>query len=208
MVVSRHRFLHGWRTLTNSFLAELDLDVDGHETREETCVSRWPLQGSASYSASTCENVVDDFLLDLVGIMRPPGEDGIGYSTDFPHDPDEFDFANDVLWGRELGAIVKQCKERHFEEFRTECHLQWQRFVNKCGIVLILLHALQTQELLDWTSDEFEEWTSNLKSELKSECLELFKRFENFEYWVRVFAWSRGIRDVQEPMMSSRYWLS
>ena len=52
-------------------------------------------------------NVVDDVLLDFVGIMRPPGEDGIGYSTDFPHDPDEFDFANDVLWGRELGAIVQ-----------------------------------------------------------------------------------------------------
>ena len=110
--------------------------------------------------------------------------------------------------GKELGAIIKQCKDVVFDEFKVSCHSQWQRLVNKCCILSILLDALSTYELLDWVNDEFDSWVQNLKSELKDECLELFKRFENFDYWVRVFARSRGIWNVPEPTMSSRYWLS
>ena len=44
--------------------------------------------------------MINNVLTDLLAIMIPPGNDGIGYSIWHNRDQDVFDFDNGIVWVR------------------------------------------------------------------------------------------------------------
>lgn len=123
-------------------------------------------------------------------------------------DPYGFNFEKDIQWGLNLGAIFFQCMALGFDDFRHACSFQWQRLLNKCFIIKMLMTCVPSESEAHIEQEEIVIWVNNVKLELKNECLEFFKRFESLDYWVRMYAWENSIADEDYPKGSGRCWLA